>query len=140
MSVPAAIKDLVEAAVDPVTVYDGRVPDGSVAGEPPERYVALYIDNGTREHGQVAQESTGRLFRWQTTCVAPDRGMAGWLADRVADALTDSRPAADGFDCGLVEHTFSRTPRPDEQVQERPVVVAIDRYQLLAERLAEPES
>lgn len=136
MSVPAAILALVEAAVPGVTVYDGRVPDSTDTGDPPpERYVAVYADNGTREHGQVAHESTGRLYRWQTTCVAPDREMAAWLAGRVADALTDARPTAAGFACGLVEHSFSQSPRPDEQVQERPVVIAVDQYRLMAERL-----
>lgn len=128
---PDAILAMVRDAVPPdVTVYDGQVPE-----QPPDRYVVLYMDNGTRRAEGVEHQSTGRLFRWQVTTVAPDRGMAGWLAEAVADALTDQRPDVPGWSPGLIEHTHSRTPRADEQVLARTVVVAFDLYQLLAEKL-----
>lgn len=138
MSVPGAILAMIRAAVPGVTVYDGRVPDSGDPEIPPERYVAVYADHGTRAdplgEGRVDQEPTGAMFRWQTTCVAPDREMAGWLAGRVVTALAGKRPAAAGWHCGLIEHTFSQLPRPDELVKERPAVVVIDQFRVIAER------
>lgn len=133
--IPAAILALVRDSVPGVTVYDGRVPDGPGHDPPPDRYVAVYIDRGTRSAEAVDSVSTSRTWRWQVTCVAPDRGMAAWLAERVADGLVDVRPKVDGWVCGQIEHTFSQQPQADEQVQERPVMVAVDLYALLAEKL-----
>jgi hypothetical protein len=119
---------------DDLVVFDGIVPP-----TPPRRYVAVYIDDGTRDDAEsVAHQSTSVTHRWQTTCVAPDRQMAGWLAGRVKDALVDARPVAAGWSPGLIEHTFSQLPRPDELVLERPTVFAVDQFRLLAERIAEP--
>lgn len=129
------ILQMIRAAVPGVTVYDGRVPDSPDSGVPPERYVVLYVDTGTRSAETVEHRSTSETWRWQTTCVAPDRGMAAWLARRIGDALTDTRPAVAGWSCGLIEHTFSQLSTSDELVQERPVVSAIDQYRLIAERL-----
>lgn len=140
MSLADAIVDMVEAAVPAVTVYDGRVPDGSVSGEPPQRYVVVYIPGPRLEADTVAHESTSGTLRWQVTSVAPDRQMTAWLADTVRDALVDHRPAADGWEPGLIRHTDSHIPRPDEDVQERPVVFAVDRYAVDAERLPAAES
>lgn len=126
---------LVEAAVPGVTVFDGRVPDGQQEEIPPERYVALYIDHGSRDPAaRVDHASTSRTWRWQTTCVAPDREAAAWLAERVADGLTGVRPIAAGWSPGLIDHIGAQLPRPDELVQERPTVIATDQYQLIAER------
>jgi hypothetical protein len=140
VSVPAAILALIETAVDPVTVYDGRVPDGTASDVPPSRYVAAYIADPHRLAENVAHESSGGPVRWQVTCVAPDREMASWLASRVRDALLDQRPVAAGWDCGLIIHAGSQRPRPDEQVQERPVVLVTDQYEVLVERLTAVES
>lgn len=120
-------------APDDLVVFDGIVPPA-----PPDRYVAVYCDDGTRNAGQVSHESTGATFRWQTTCVAPDRQMAAWLAGRVKDGLVDASPVVDGWSPGLIEHTFAQLPRPDEQVLERAVVFAVDQFRLLAERLPAP--
>lgn len=133
--IPAAILALVGEAVPGVTVYDGRVPDGPGHDPLPDRYVAVYIDRGTRSGEAVDSVSSSRTWRWQVTCVAPDRGMAAWLAEQVADALVDVRPTVGGWVCGQIKHTFSQQPQADEQVQERPVVVAMDLYVLLAEKL-----
>jgi len=121
--------DAAPAASD-LVVFDGIVPP-----TPPERYVTVYIDDGTRVAGQVGQESTGRVFRWQVTCVAPDRPTCAWLAGQVKDGLVDARPVVDGWSPGMVEHTFAQLPRPDEQVQDRPVVFAVDTFRLVAEQL-----
>lgn len=139
MSLADAILDMIRDAVPGVTVYDGRVPDGPEQETPPERYVAVYLDPGTRTADNVAHESVATVHRWQTTCVAPDRGMAQWLADRVRDRLVDHQPSATGWNPGLIRHTFAQLPRPDEQVQERPVVTAVDQYALDAERLPAAE-
>lgn len=118
-------------AANVLCVFDGIVPP-----VPPSRYVVVYADDGTREAGAVCAESTGAAFRWQTTCVAPDRQMAAWLASTIRDALTDARPTSDDWLPGQIEHTFSQLPRRDEQVMDRPVVYAVDTYSLQAERVA----
>lgn len=122
--------------VDDLVVFDGIVPP-----QPPHRYVAVYVDDGTRTTGPgatqrpVCDESSSEVERWQTTAVAPDRQMASWLARKVRDALIDVRVVAEGYSPGLIRHTFSQLPQRDEQVLERPVVFAVDQYQLLAERV-----
>lgn len=122
--------------VDDLVVFDGIVPP-----QPPRRYVAVYLDDGTRTPGPsrderpVCDESTSEVGRWQTTSVAPDRLRTSWLARRVRDALVDVRVVAEGYSPGLVRHMFSQLPQRDEQVLERPVVFAVDQYQLLAERV-----
>lgn len=135
MSLPDAVLTMIRAAVPAVTVYDGQVPDDQAAGVPPERYVAVYLADPTRAADNVEHTSTGGTLRWQVTSVAPDRGMASWLASQIRDALVDARPTAAGWSAGLIEHTLALPPRVDEQVQERPAVVAVDQYVLLAEQL-----
>lgn len=147
MSMAAAILDIIVDALpgaylwqqysSPAPAADLVVFDGIVPPTPPTRYVVVYLDDGTRDHAQsVCHQSTSVTHRWQTTCVAPDREMAAWLAGRIKDALIDARPVADGWSPGLVEHTFSQLPQPDERVLERPTVFAVDQFRLLAERLA----
>lgn len=135
MSLAAAILTRARQAVPAVTVYDGKVPDGQVSGQPPERYAVLYLADPRMSAENVAHQSTGGHLSFQVTSVAPDREMASWLATRIRDALVDHRPQAAGWSPGLIEHTFTAEPRPDEQVQERDVILLVDRYQLLAERL-----
>lgn len=150
MSIPDTILDMVVAALPGSYLWQSHNPqvpdfedlvvfDGIVPPEPPRRYVVVYLDDGTRDAADmVAHVSSSFLHRWQTTCVAPDRQMASWLAGRVKDALVDARPVVDGWSPGLIEHTFSQLPKPDEQVLERPVMFAVDQFTLLAERLTEP--
>lgn len=130
-AVVAAVLQTIRDALPGVDVYDAQV-----LATPPGRYVVLWPDLGTRSADTVEHRSSSTLFRWQTTCVAPDREMAAWLAETVQDALVDTRLSVDGWSPGLIEHTFGLPPSRDEAVLERPVVVAIDRYQLLADRLA----
>lgn len=134
LSLVAAFLQAIRDALPGVQVFDGQV-----LPQPPQRYVVVYPDIGTREADTVEHQSTSTTFRWQTTCVAPDREMAAWLAETVQNALVDTRPEVDGWSTGLVEHTFSLPPARDETVLERPVVVAIDRYQLLADRLPQEQ-
>lgn len=147
MSVPDAILAMVVAALpgsylweqysSPAPTADLVVFDGIVPPTPPDRYVVVYVDDGTRSDADsVCHQSTSVTFRWQTTCVGPDRAMASWLAGRIKDAIVDARPTVDGWDPGLIEHTFSQLPQRDEQVLERPTVFAVDQFRLLAERLA----
>lgn len=129
MSLSTAILASIQAAVPGVAVFDGIVPD-----EPPDRYVVVYVDDGTVAALAVCARSDSATCRWQTTCVAPDREMAGWLATRIRDATVDSAPVAAGWVCGQVCHQFSERPSRDETVQEKPVVFKIDLYDLLATR------
>lgn len=129
MTVPDTVLDMIGAAILDVAVYDGIVPT-----EPPDRYVVVYTDPGTLQELAVCNQSDSATFRWQTTCVAPDRQMAAWLAEHVRDGTVDMRPAVDGWSCGLVCHTYSQFPQRDETVMERPVVYQVDQYHLLATR------
>lgn len=132
MSIPDTILGMVRDALpDDVPVYDGQVPE-----PPPRRYVVVYADHGTRSAAErVDDQSTSATYRWQVTSVAPDRGMAHWLAERVADALTDARPEVEGWVTGEIAHTYSQLAASDDQVLERRVVTAVDQYLLLAERI-----
>lgn len=121
--------------VGDLVVFDGIVPD-----TPPHRYVVVYVDDGTRRAENVAHESTGATFRWQTTSVAPDRPTTAWLSGKVKDGLLDVSPTVDGWSTGLIQHTFSQLPQRDEQVLERAVLFAVDQFSLLAERLVPAES
>lgn len=135
MTVNDAILALIEAAVPGVTVFDTLAPDENTApDEIPEWYVIFWPDNGTPEKGQVSNESKGRMFRFQIDAVAPDRGMAEWLATRIASAIEDERPNIPGWLCGQIDHPFSLPVQRDEQVLSRRVVVAMDRYELLTEQ------
>lgn len=124
---------------DDLLVFDAIVPP-----QPPQRYVVVWPDDGTRTTGPgrdqspVCDVSSSELYRWQVTAVAPDRQMAAWLARRVKDHLTDARIEVEGLSSGLIRHVFSQQPQPDEKVLERPVVFVIDQYRLLAERVSLP--
>ena len=135
MAVNDAILAIITAAVPLVTVFDSGAPDEDSSEPIPERYAVFWPDTGTPEKGQVSNESTGRIYRWQVTAVAPDRGMAEWIATRIAAALEDLRPTIPGFSCGQIDHTFSLPARRDEQVLSRRAIVAMDRYELLAEQI-----
>lgn len=130
MSLSDAILASIRAAVPGVDVFDGIVPN-----EPPARYVVVYVDDGTLAALAVCSRSDSVTARWQTTCVAPDREMAGWLATRIRDNTVDSTPTSAGWVCGQICHQFSERPSRDETVQEKPVAFKIDLYDLLATRV-----
>lgn len=118
-------------SAEDLVVFDGIVPP-----QPPRRYVVVYLDDGTRDSAElVCGTSSSHTFRWQTTCVAPDRVMASWLSQKVKDAIVDQVPPAPGWSAGQIQHVFSQLPRPDEKVLERPVMFTVDQFSLLAERL-----
>src|SRR5690606_41566190 len=119
-----------DALPDDVSVYDGQVPE-----PPPRRYVVVYADHGTRSAAErVDDQSTSVTYRWQVTSVAPDRGMAHWLAERVADVLTDARPEVEGWVTGEIAHTYSQLAACDDQVRARRVGAAGGRDRRRAER------
>src|SRR5690606_41937784 len=96
-----------DALPDDVSVYDGQVPE-----PPPRRYVVVYADHGTRSAAErVDDQSTSVTYRWQVTSVAPDRGMAHWLAERVADRSEERRV---GKEC-----RSQGWPQEEEQTGER---------------------
>lgn len=135
MTVPDALLSMIGDAVLDVAVFDGRVPT-----EPPERYVVVYPDAGTLDALAVCGASDSATHRWQVTCVAPDRAMAGWLAEHVRDGTVDQKPTVDGWECGPVRHTYSMFPQRDEAVMERHVVYQVDQYRLLATRTGSESS
>ena len=120
-----------------VLVYDNAVPDDGVEAQPPERYVVVWMPSPTRGTESVSAQSTDRLTRWQITCVAPTRGMAGWLSERVCDALVDQTPDVDGWSCGPVRHLMSYQPETQDLVLARQAVAVMDRFELLAHDLGE---
>jgi hypothetical protein len=128
-ALPDVIVALIRAALPGVTVYDGIVP-----AEPADRYVVVYIDNGTRRAVAACNDSDSVTTRWQVTSVAPDRQQTAWLSDRVADSIVDVEPNVAGWSCGRIEHTYSTTPERDETVAAKPAVWMADRYSILAAR------
>jgi hypothetical protein len=124
---------VIRATMPAVTVFDSGAPDENNDTDVPERYAVYWPDIGTPEGGNVAGEFTGGTYRWQMTYVAPDRGMAEWMANEVR-SLVGTRPFIPGFVCGQVLLPVSLPARRDEQVLARRVVVVIDRFELLAEQ------
>jgi hypothetical protein len=127
------ILKMMRAPIPTVTVYDSGAPDENNDPQVPERYAIYWPDIGTPEGGNVAGDFTGGMYRWQMTYVAPDRGMAEWMANKVR-SVVGVRPFIPGFVCGQVQLPISLPARRDEQVLSRRVVVVIDRYELLAEQ------
>ncbi len=140
MTVPDAVLALIEAAAEPVPVFDSGVPDEDESAPLPDRYAVIWPDDGTRgldaEDMRVATASTGERFRFQVSSVAPDRQMAAWIARRIRDAITDTVPVVEGYSCGPIVHTLSASPAREEQVLARRSVLIADRYELLADRLS----
>jgi hypothetical protein len=134
MTMPDAILALAKASIPAVTVFDSGAPDENNTPDMPERYAVYWPDLGTPQAGGVCGTFTGGLYRWQLNFVAPDRAMAEWMALKVRDAILGITPVIPGFSCGQVQLPFSLPARRDEQVLSRRVVVAIDRYELLAEQ------
>lgn len=134
MTLADAVIDMITAGIPAgVPVYDNAVPDDGVGGEPPQRYVVLWMPNPTRDTEGVDGQSTDRLTRWQTTAVAPDRGMAAWLSNAVTDALTDETPIVEGWVCGPIQHSMSFQPDAEEMVLSRKRVSIMDRFESRAQ-------
>lgn len=134
MSLADAVIDMIAAGIPAgVPVYDNQVPDDGMEGEPPVRYVVLWMPNPTRGTEGVDGQSTDRLTRWQTTAVAPDRGMAAWLSTAVTDALTDMTPVVEGWVCGPIQHVDSHIPDAEEMVLSRKRVAIMDRFESRAQ-------
>lgn len=136
MTVPDAILALIRAPIPAVTVFDSGSPDENTETEQiPQRYAVYWPDLGTPEGGNVAGEFTGGTYRWQLNFVAPDRGMCEWMVNKVRGHILGVKPFVSGWSCGQIQLPLSLPVRRDEQVLSRRVVVAIDRYELLAEQI-----
>lgn len=126
---PDAVLAKIRAAVPEVTVYDGIIP-----AEPPTRYAIVFVDDGTLDALAACGQHDSATVRWQVQSIAPDRQMASWIAKTIRDTTVDTKPVADGWVCGPIQHRFSERPGNDETVGERPVVFKPDLYDLLATR------
>lgn len=135
MNLHEALLALVREPIPEVQVFDAGVPDGHTDPPLPQRYAVYWPTGGLAVAGNVAHTSTGRHVEFQINCVAPDRSMAHWMSDQVRDHIVDQRPIVAGLHCGLIVHSLSVPARRDEAVLARRVVVAVDRYELLTERL-----
>lgn len=134
VSLADAVITLIRAGLPAgVPVYDGVVPDDGMEGEPPARYVVLWMPNATRGTEAVSAQSTDRGTRFQTTSVAPDRGMAAWLSNRVCDALVDAVPEVDGWTRAPIQHVLSYQPETQDLVLARRAVAVMDRFEHLAD-------
>jgi hypothetical protein len=111
-----------------VPVYDGIIPN-----TPPDRYVIVYIDIGTRQALAACGRNDSMTVRWQTTSVADDGQQVRWVADKVAESI-DTTPVSAGWVCGPIQHTYSQRPQRDETVAERPAVYQVDQYEVMATR------
>lgn len=134
MSVPDSILTLVRSPIPNVDVFDSGAPDEDESVDIPERYAVYWPDIGTPQGGNVAGEFTGGLFRFQVNSVAPDRGMAEWIAAKIRGALVGVSPFIPGWQCGQILLPISLPARRDESILSRRLVVVTDRYELLAEQ------
>ena len=130
----AAIRSVMPAGV---AVYDRAVPDDGTDGEPPDRYVVVWMPGPDRRSSAVSGRSTDRVTRWQTTCVAPDRERAEWLSNRVCGALVDQRPVVEGWTREQITHLQSymaneQQPEVHDLVLARRRISIMDRFELLA--------
>lgn len=116
-------------------VFDTGVPDEDESVDTPDRYAIFWPDIGTPEGGNVAGKFTGGMYRFQVNSVAPDRGMAEWVAKKVRGGLLGVKPVFPGWSCGQIQLPFSLPARRDEQILSKRAVVVIDRYELLAEQI-----
>lgn len=134
MTLADAVIGLLTAALPAgVPVFDNAVPDDGVESQPPARYVVLWMPGATRGTESVSAQSTDRVTRWQTTSVAPDRGMAAWLSERVCDALVDVVPVVEGWASGPIRHVQSYQPQTNDLVLARQSVAVMDRFEQLAD-------
>lgn len=134
----AAIRAVMPAGV---VVYDRQVPDTGMEGQPPERYVVVWMPGPDRRSSAVSGQSTDRVTRWQTTCVAPDRERSEWLSNRVCGALVDQRPVVEGWTREQIRHLQSymaneQQPEVHDLVLARQRVSIMDRFELTAVKIS----
>lgn len=135
MTLPDAVLALIQDLPNMVHVFDSGVPDEDESFQVPDRFAVYWPDIGTVENSQVSMNPTGDLFRFQVNAVAPDRGMADWIARSVRAGIADVKPRVPGYQCGRIQHEFSLPAQIDEQVLSKRRVVLISRYTLLAEQI-----
>jgi hypothetical protein len=135
MTLPDAVLALIQGLPDMVRVFDSGVPDEDESTVIPDRFAVYWPDTGTVESSQVSMDPTGDLFRFQVNAVAPDRGMADWIARTVRDGIVGVKPRVPGYQCGRIQHEFSLPAQRDEQVLSKRRVLLISRYTLLAEQI-----
>jgi hypothetical protein len=135
MTLADGVLALVRAPVPMVTVFDSGVPDQDESVTIPDRFAVYWPDTGTIENSQVSMDPTGELFRFQVNAVAPDRGMADWIARTIRDGIVNVKPRIPGYQCGRIQHEFALPAQIDEQVLSKRRVLLINRYTLLAEQL-----
>jgi hypothetical protein len=135
MTLPDGVLAIVRAPVPAVTVFDGGVPDEDESVTIPDRFAVYWPDIGTIENSQVSQDPTGELFRFQVNAVAPDRGMADWIARTIRNGIVNVKPLVPGYQCGRIQHEFSLPAQNDEQVLSKRRVILISRFTLLAEQI-----
>lgn len=123
----------IEAILPGVTVFDSVAPNN--VEEIPERYVVVYPETPRAVTGDVASTPNGDDFAFQVTCCASgtdtvkDLGWtARWMAKKIRDSLTGSRPTPHA---GKYRHLTSSTSGRDELIVSRTVVATMDRYRAI---------
>lgn len=133
MSVADAVLALAKAAVAPVVVYDGKVPDA-----PADRYVVLYSDPGTRFSETVTATSDLTRVRFQLTYVGRGlqaaRPVVESLAEKCRNALLDVTPTMAGWQFGPIQHEGSRPLDVDPDDPSAIVLSFADSFVLLGSR------
>lgn len=133
--VTAAVLEHLRASLPvDVTVYDGQV-----LANPPQRYVVVYGDIGSRVSTSLDGMSRDQAYSVQCNCVVIAPYIAGdcrFLASKVRDLLTDWQPNTDDVVPGQFEHTVNRRPVADESVPDRHVWESVQQFSLLTDRAA----
>jgi hypothetical protein len=135
MTLPDAVLALIQGLPDMVRVFDSGVPDEDESTVIPDRFAVYWPDSGAVENSSVGMDPTGDLFRFQVNAVAPDRGMADWIARTIRNGIVNVKPFVPGYQCGRIQHEFPLPAQIDEQVLSKRRVVLINRYTLLAEQI-----
>lgn len=107
---------LLLAADDGLTVFDGKVPDGT---SPP--YVLVYT-TVSWPHGEAGAANAinglavSTRTEWNCHCVGESAAAARAVQMRVRAALLNQRPTVTGRSCGLIQQDEVLAPVRDETI------------------------
>lgn len=112
--------------------------DGDTPASPPWPYAVLFMDTGAGSRTKLCQ-STDETARWiQVTSVGLTRESVEAVSEAVVGLLTDARPVVTGWKCNTIEHAYSSTVMPDDDLKDphtglRPKT-AVDRFRYTARK------
>lgn len=91
-------------------------------------YVVLYADPGARSSTRLAVGAHRADFIVQTTLVSLNHASVNSERDFVVRALAQRRPVVEGRRCSIITHLPGPHPSRDDDLPDRVVVTAFDRW------------